>query len=561
MNDLSQIEQSLVLQFQVEVETDETVAIHFLSSANFDYQTAINLYEQTYGTKKRRTTNYQNSDQQATNFLEQGQGQVQGQGQRKGQGQYRRTMEVNGGSTIPRRRSTRLILKTNKQSLSSKFEKLGATKLAKQFKPPYDLYFEGTLEDAKQFGSKKLKWIMVNLQRTNCLSSGALNRDVWSDKGVRKLIQEKFLFFQFYQNQEEYIQYKQYYPYTPYNTKGIFAHYNLNHAFEETILPRIDFIDPRTGERKFWFLTQNLSPNAIVSHITNFLDQNVLFSLIDPFELDLEKQMQIAIAESTENYRNQLKQFNKEKEIYQEKEKGASKEIAKEKEIEKEKEKEKEKGYGSDIEIEINKETNMVNFDNYSQFDFPTTSSELESESESESESDTESETETESELEIESEIKFQPNNQKKLILNSKPKTINLNNVRTKNNNKTTTKLQGLPTKTNNNGLFRNRKRQLETIDNLWWRKEPNTDNTKNVVPIKVLFSSGETKIFNFYKSEKIDILFKKCRLYLQQSLLLNPEFELYDMRGITRKALSGFRKKTIQELSLGNSLVRLSLL
>ncbi|KAJ3448877.1 ubx domain-containing protein [Anaeramoeba flamelloides] len=556
MYDLTFVEQNLVLKFQSETKTEEKIAIHFLSSANYDYQTAVSLYEQTYGTKKRRTVDYRKSDRQAKALLE----KEQEQELKQTQGNYH--LESSFGSTLPKRRSTRIYLKTVNNSMKTQFGKYDKQKIARKFKPPYDLFFQGTFEDAKQLGSKKLKWIMVNLQSSTCSSSLQLNKDLWEDVKVKRLIKEKFLFFQFYQNEPEYIQYNQYYPYTPYNTKGIFTHYKTDNEFEETILPRIDFIDPRTGERKFWFIAQNLSKNAIISQTTKFLDQNVLMSLVDPSELDLEKQIQIAIAESTENYQNQVKKVNKEKE--KEKEKGIEKKKKIEMDINIEIENEKDnKKKNPKKDFNNFKDLDYSNFENYGQFDFSSDSTETETDSESETESESESESETgsESESDYETETGSEPENkietEPKSENNSKQKKIHPTSIKI--NNKTEIINIDSPIKTKINQNTVNRKRHLEKIDDLWWRKEPDIKTEKNVVPIKILLPNGDKKIFNFYQTETIDIIFKTCIEKLKQ-FSLNTNFELYDLSGITKKALSIFRKKTIKALSLGNSLLAVSL-
>ncbi|CAM6001387.1 unnamed protein product [Sphagnum balticum] len=125
------------------------------------------------------------------------------------------------------------------------------------FRPPLDLMFRGSLENAREEGNRHNKWVLVNIQNRaefNCL---VLNRDIWSHASVKSIIMEYFIFWQMDYN-------------TPDGQRFI-QFYNV------TRFPYVAVIDPRTGEMlRSWniidpatfselaieFLTENPSPNG-----------------------------------------------------------------------------------------------------------------------------------------------------------------------------------------------------------------------------------------------------------------------------------------------------------
>lgn len=49
---------------------------------------------------------------------------------------------------------------------------------------------------ARDTGKTVKKWIMVNIQNVSEFSCQILNRDVWSQKSIKNLVRENFLFLQ-----------------------------------------------------------------------------------------------------------------------------------------------------------------------------------------------------------------------------------------------------------------------------------------------------------------------------------------------------------------------------
>eukprot|EP00897_Mesotaenium_endlicherianum_P006477 jgi/Mesen1/5858/ME000298S05123 len=52
--------------------------------------------------------------------------------------------------------------------------------LATMYRPPFDILFQGSFEQAKAEGVKESKWLLVNVQSHNEFASYMLNRDTWS---------------------------------------------------------------------------------------------------------------------------------------------------------------------------------------------------------------------------------------------------------------------------------------------------------------------------------------------------------------------------------------------
>lgn len=97
------------------------------------------------------------------------------------------------------------------------------------YRPPLDIMFRGNFESARDFGQLADKWLMVNIQDCQEFSCQVLNRDVWSNKAVKKLIAKHFTFWQVYSDSVEGLRYMQFY--------------------KPVEFPYIAILDPRTGEK------------------------------------------------------------------------------------------------------------------------------------------------------------------------------------------------------------------------------------------------------------------------------------------------------------------------
>lgn len=66
------------------------------------------------------------------------------------------------------------------------------------FRPPHELLFMGTFEEAKVEAQRADRWLILNIQLMLGFNSDRLNRDVWSNKAVSETIRDNFIFWQEY---------------------------------------------------------------------------------------------------------------------------------------------------------------------------------------------------------------------------------------------------------------------------------------------------------------------------------------------------------------------------
>jgi hypothetical protein len=107
-------------------------------------------------------------------------------------------------------------------------------KLAELFRPPTDLLFVGTYDEAIERAKAKKLWLVVNVQDVHEFDSQRLNRDTWSDASVRALIQASCVFLQLPYGTRAASEFLQLYPASTAGTDATVS---------------IAVIDPRTGER------------------------------------------------------------------------------------------------------------------------------------------------------------------------------------------------------------------------------------------------------------------------------------------------------------------------
>ncbi len=108
-------------------------------------------------------------------------------------------------------------------------------RLARIFRPPYDLITSVSVPRARNIAKQQKKWVMVNLQDTTDFNCQILNRDFWSDPQIKVIVKENFIFLQFQKGNQDAdtSSYENFYPVTKF--------------------PHISIIDPLTGERlKIW---------------------------------------------------------------------------------------------------------------------------------------------------------------------------------------------------------------------------------------------------------------------------------------------------------------------
>ncbi|AMD19762.1 HCL389Wp [Eremothecium sinecaudum] len=161
------------------------------------------------------------------------------------------------------------------------------------FRPPFDMMSMVDLDTAKLSARKKNKWIMINIQVVDIFQCQMLNRDLWSNPEVRKIIKPNFIFLQ--------------YQYESRSAQNYVQFYDLR---DRDGLPHIAILDPLTGERlKQWH--REVPPvESFIKDIEMFLQEYSLdpraanptvkepTPKLDPTTLSEEQQMELAIQES-----------------------------------------------------------------------------------------------------------------------------------------------------------------------------------------------------------------------------------------------------------------------
>ncbi|XP_017043728.1 UBX domain-containing protein 7 [Drosophila ficusphila] len=129
-----------------------------------------------------------------------------------------------------RGRAAQMVVAGQAMALNSRSTTGTATstsRLGDLFRPPTDILYSGSLSAAREFATKRQRWLLVNVQDDN-FQSQTLNRDVWSDKELKKLIRRQFTFWQVDNDTSE--------------GRRFVAFYHC------ATLPYLCVIDPRTGE-------------------------------------------------------------------------------------------------------------------------------------------------------------------------------------------------------------------------------------------------------------------------------------------------------------------------
>jgi hypothetical protein len=56
--------------------------------------------------------------------------------------------------------------------------------------------FTGNIQEARDAAQMSRKWLIVNIQNVSEFPCQVLNRDVWSNRTIKELVKENFLFLQ-----------------------------------------------------------------------------------------------------------------------------------------------------------------------------------------------------------------------------------------------------------------------------------------------------------------------------------------------------------------------------
>jgi len=101
--------------------------------------------------------------------------------------------------------------------------------LADLFRPPVDLIEPGSFEHVKNAAQQRKKWLLVNIQEVSIFDCQRMNRDTWSDAGVKAVVGSNFVLWQVLKPSEDGLRYCRFYP--------------------VEVLPHLAIIDSLTGAR------------------------------------------------------------------------------------------------------------------------------------------------------------------------------------------------------------------------------------------------------------------------------------------------------------------------
>jgi len=121
--------------------------------------------------------------------------------------------------------------------------------LEELFKPPLDLMFQGDWQSARDHADRTKRWLLVNIQDAQEFQCQVLNRDLWSNVGVKTIVREHFVFWQQYKESDEAERYMTFYKISDW--------------------PYIAIIDPRTGENMVTW--SKIDSSTFPELITEFL--------------------------------------------------------------------------------------------------------------------------------------------------------------------------------------------------------------------------------------------------------------------------------------------------
>ncbi|KAH8378099.1 hypothetical protein KR093_009284 [Drosophila rubida] len=148
------------------------------------------------------------------------------------------------------------LLHNSHRSSAANASSSSSSRLGDLFRPPTDLLYSGSLAAAREFASKRERWLLVNVQSDN-FQSQTMNRDVWSSKELKQLVRRQFVLWQVDEDSSE--------------GRRFVAFYHC------AKLPYLCVIDPRTGE-EVW---RSPEPNQqnVLPDLRQFLRDHRDFSL------------------------------------------------------------------------------------------------------------------------------------------------------------------------------------------------------------------------------------------------------------------------------------------
>ena len=120
------------------------------------------------------------------------------------------------------------------------------------YRPPDDINPHGSISEAMTAAKASMKWLLVNIQNSDNLTSSTLNIEVWGNETIRQIIQSAFVFFQ-----REH---------TSRQGKSFITNHNIAST------PIVCIIDPRTGRKvKQWTGDKFRGPMTATDILSDFM--------------------------------------------------------------------------------------------------------------------------------------------------------------------------------------------------------------------------------------------------------------------------------------------------
>lgn len=159
----------------------------------------------------------------------------------------------NSGDSSARRRE--LAIATGGASEQSSKSNM----LAELFRPPFELMFQQSWDNARDEGKEQEKWLLVNIQDAAIFDCQRLNRDIWKNDEIKATVRENFIFMQYTKDDPRGQQYMNYY---------------FHARDSQDAYPHIAIVDPRTGEQvKVWSGPPIPDPVEFHAQLHEFLDR------------------------------------------------------------------------------------------------------------------------------------------------------------------------------------------------------------------------------------------------------------------------------------------------
>jgi hypothetical protein len=131
--------------------------------------------------------------------------------------------------------------------------------LAQMYRPPFEIMYQRSWDQARDEGKEQEKWLLVNIQDSAIFDCQILNRDIWKNDDIKATVRENFIFLQYGKDDPRGQQYVNYY----------FQARDSQEAY-----PHIAIVDPRTGEQvKVWSGPPVPSPIEFHAELHEFLDR------------------------------------------------------------------------------------------------------------------------------------------------------------------------------------------------------------------------------------------------------------------------------------------------